>query len=70
MLYPLNGILHQILHAVWRRVLGGIDRWTDPPIMRQRVNGGSDKYFAWQRKHEGDSELDEFLDPENERADE
>ena len=62
-------VLWRLFYFVWRSVLGVIDRWTDPPIMRQRINAGSDEYFAWRKKHEGDSELDEIFDPANERAD-
>jgi len=69
MIYPFDRILTRIVHAVLRKLLGVIDRWTDPPIMRERVNAGSDKYFAWLKKHEGESELDEFFDLGNERAD-
>lgn len=53
----------RLIHLLWRAIVGAIDRWTDPPIMRKRINDGSDKYFEWRKKHEGDSELDEFFDP-------
>ena len=62
------GILTTILHAVTRRVLGKIDRVTDSPIMHQRINAGSDKYFEWRSEHEGDSSLDDILDLGNVRA--
>ena len=68
MLYPFGGILTQILHALWRKRLGAIDRWTDPPIMHQRINAGSDRYFEWRAEHEGDSPLDEILDMGNQRG--
>ena len=63
------GILTQLVHRWLRTILGAIDRWTDPPIMRQRINAGTDKYFEWRDRHEGDSELDELFDPGNEMAD-
>ena len=59
----------RLVHVVWRTLLGVVDRWSDPPIMQQRINAGSDKYFAWREKHEGDSEVDEFLDPSREYTD-
>lgn len=62
-------VLSQILRFVWRKVIGAIDRWTDPPIMRRRINAGSDKYFEWRAEHEGDSELGDLFDPGNERGD-
>lgn len=58
----------QLLYLVWRWLLGRIDRWTDPPIMRQRINEGSEKYFEWRDRHEGDSELDEFLGPDDDES--
>ena len=64
----LSAMVFRLIHAVWRTIIGAIDRWTDPPIMRQRINDGSDKYFAWRAEHEGDSELDELFDMGNERG--
>jgi hypothetical protein len=68
LLNVLYAIVIRLVLAVWRTVIGSIDRWTDPPIMRQRINKGSDKYFEWRAEHEGDSELDELLDMANERG--
>jgi hypothetical protein len=55
----------QLFYAVWRKLLGFVGRWTDPPIMHRRINDGSDKYFAWREKHEGDSAVDEFVDEDD-----
>ena len=59
----------RLLQIVWRAALGFVDRLTDPPIMRRRINPGSDEYFACRKKHEGDSEVDDFLDPGREYDD-
>lgn len=50
-----------LLRLFWRRLLGFVERLTDPPIMRQRINEGSDKYFVWRHQHESDSEVDDVL---------
>ena len=50
-----------ILYPIWRKLLAAVDRWAEPPIMRQRINAGSDEYFAWQEEHAGESELDDVL---------
>jgi hypothetical protein len=42
------GPLLPILYPIWRALLAAVDRWAAPPIMRQRINAGSDKYFGWQ----------------------
>lgn len=49
------------LYPLWRKVLAVLDRWGEPPIMKQRINAGSDEYFAWQEEHAGESELDEVF---------
>jgi hypothetical protein len=51
------------LHRVVKWVLPYIERWTEAPIMRQRINEGSDQYFAWRDAHAGETDLDEVLDP-------
>lgn len=63
MIIPVR-YLFALLYQGWRVLLGWVDRWTDPPIMHQRINEGSDKYFAWRERHESDSEVDEFFDPD------
>jgi len=49
------------LYPVWRTLLAKVDRWLEPPIMRQRINAGSDAYFDWRDEHAGESELDDVL---------
>lgn len=49
------------LYPVWRALLAKVDRWLEPPIMRQRINAGSDAYFDWRDEHAGESELDDVL---------
>ena len=49
------------LYPLWRKVLAMLDRWGEPPIMKKRINAGSDEYFAWQEEHAGESELDEVF---------
>jgi len=51
----------QFLYPIWRELLAAVDRWGEAPIMRQRINTGSDEYFAWQEEHAGESELDEVF---------
>jgi hypothetical protein len=50
-----------LLYPVWRALLAKVDRWLEPPIMRQRINAGSDAYFDWRDEHAGESELDDGL---------
>ena len=52
-----------ILHRLLKWMLPYIERWTEAPIMRQRINAGSDQYFAWRDAHAGETELDEILEP-------
>jgi hypothetical protein len=42
-----------------------LERLTEPPIMRTRINRGSDEFFAWEAEHAGETELDEVLDPQD-----
>jgi hypothetical protein len=49
--------------GVVRLVVIILERLTDAPIMRQRINRGSDEFFAWEAEHRGETELDEVLDP-------
>lgn len=40
-----------------------LERYALPKIMRTRINRGSDEYFEWEKHHEGETELDEVLNP-------
>jgi len=51
----------QFLYPIWRELLAALDRWGEAPIMKRRINTGSDEYFAWQEEHAGESELDELI---------
>jgi hypothetical protein len=50
------------LRVIVRVVVIVLERLTEPRIMRTRINRGSDEFFAWERKHAGETELDEVLD--------
>jgi hypothetical protein len=50
-----------IFYPIWRALLATVDRWLEPPIMRQRINRGSDEYFDWLDEHAGESELDDLF---------
>jgi hypothetical protein len=58
MFHPIS-ILRLVLSRV---VLPIIDRLSEPPIMRARVNAGSDRYFA-ERRVGDDPALDELFEP-------
>jgi hypothetical protein len=45
----------------FRMILGWIDRRTGDPIMRERINKGSDKFFIDEEKNWGRSELDSVV---------
>lgn len=49
------------LYPVWRAVLAKVERWLEPPIMRERINRGSDRYFDWRDEHGGESALDDLF---------
>lgn len=44
-----------------RMFLGWLDRRVAAPIMRERINEGSDKYFEYAEKHWGESEIDSIV---------
>jgi hypothetical protein len=52
---------------VVRAVVIVAERLTEPPIMRKRINRGSDEFFEWEARHRGEMELDEVLDPSRHR---
>ena len=54
----------QIFRVAFRKLLALAERATEAPIMKRRINAGSDEYFDWESEHEGESELDEVLDHE------
>jgi hypothetical protein len=43
-------------------VIGWIDRVTGSPIMRERINSGSDRYFRHEVEHWGELEPDDSID--------
>lgn len=47
--------------SVLRIVLGWLDRQVAAPVMRERINEGSDKFFEQQDKNWGASELDRIV---------
>ena len=46
-----------------RLVLPVLERLTEAPIMRQRINAGSDRYFAERDAAGDDDGLDELFEP-------
>jgi hypothetical protein len=44
-----------------RMSLGWLDRRVAAPIMKERINNGSDKYFDYADKHWGESEIDSII---------
>jgi hypothetical protein len=56
-------LLFLVVLVVVRVVVVVVERLTEPPIMRTRINRGSDEFFAWEAKHAGETELDEVLNP-------
>jgi hypothetical protein len=56
-------LLFVVVPVVVRVVVVMLERLTEPPIMRARINRGSDEFFAWEAKHAGETELDEVLNP-------
>jgi hypothetical protein len=44
-----------------RMFLGWLDRLVAAPIMSERINEGSDKYFEFAEKHWGESEIDSIV---------
>lgn len=56
-------LLFVVVPIVVRLVVIVLDRLTEKPIMRTRINRGSDEFLAWEAKHAGETELDEMLNP-------
>jgi hypothetical protein len=57
------GLSFAAILLVVRAVVIVLERLTEPPIMRTRINRGSDEFFAWEAEHAGETELDEVLNP-------
>ena len=47
-----------MVFAFFRMILGWIDRRSGAPIMRERVNDASEKFFGEEEKHWGDLEIE------------
>lgn len=56
-------ILLIVVVVAVRLVVIVLERLTEPKIMRTRINRGSDEFFAWEREHAGETELEEVLNP-------
>jgi hypothetical protein len=50
-----------MVFSFFRMILGWIDRRAAAPIMRERVNDASDKFFAEEEKNWGRSEIDSIV---------
>ncbi len=61
-------LLFVAVAAVVRFTVIILERLTEPPIMRARINRGSDEFFAWEAEHAGETELDELLNPDELRG--
>jgi hypothetical protein len=44
-----------------RMLITWLDRHTGDPIMRQRINAGSEKFFAEEPKYEGRTEIESLV---------
>jgi hypothetical protein len=44
-----------------RMLLGWLDRHVAAPVMSERINEGSDRYFELAKKHWGESEIDSIV---------
>jgi hypothetical protein len=47
--------------TLFRMALGWFDRRAVDPVMRERINSGSDKFFEQEEKSWGNSEIDSIL---------
>ena len=56
-------MLSALFRGLLNLVLPIIDRRTDAPIMRQRINAGSDQYFAEQAEMKEDPAVKELFTP-------
>jgi hypothetical protein len=56
-------ILLIVVVVAVRLVVIVLERLTEPKIMRTRLNRGGDEFFAWEREHAGETELEEVLNP-------
>jgi hypothetical protein len=41
-----------------RMILGWFDRTLADPVMRERINDGSDRFFAYEEEHLGELDVD------------
>jgi hypothetical protein len=44
-----------------RMLIGWLDRRTGEPIMRERINAGSDRFFAAEKENWGKTEIDSIM---------
>ncbi len=54
----MGGISVGMAINIFRMILGWIDRWLDPPVMRERINRGTDRFFDHEEKHWGELEIE------------
>jgi hypothetical protein len=47
--------------SVIRMILGWLDRRLAAPVMHERINTASDKFFVEEEKHWGESEIDSLV---------
>ena len=50
-----------VIASISWSVLGWLDRQAGAPVMRERINSGSDKFFAKQNQNWGASVLDSIV---------
>jgi hypothetical protein len=58
-----------LLQRGFRAIVGWFDDRSASPIMRRRVNKGSDEFFSHETRHRGETEFDEILDPAGAESD-
>jgi|1185.fasta_scaffold140257_2 hypothetical protein len=44
-----------------RMIVIWVDRRTEAPVMKERINAGSDRFFVDEEKRLGDTEIDSIL---------
>jgi hypothetical protein len=50
-----------VVFSYMRMLIGWLDRRTGAPIMRERINAGSDRFFASEQENWGKTEIDSIM---------
>ena len=54
----LGVITVRMLFSFFKMILGWLDRRLAAPVMHERINTASEKFFVEEEKHWGESEID------------